>query len=144
MQDGFTSTLDEPPHGLSHFYDLGTSALTAACLEYGLASDCWVDSLPQNTTFNVTIPEDASHVFGGHIAFITTTAENVTIHVEGETWVVRGLWTWSGLDNALEFFRNFLASSLLAVFITVAMIVIPPMRTAREAISSKLVPGGLL
>ena len=126
---------------LDGLFDLIQEALSQACLKMSQSADCWVDAVPEfDGPIPVYVPTSASDIFGGQTAYITVTDGGITIDMPGGLWIVKGMWNWSGLNNPLAVYRNFLIAFLWAIACVVVAILLPPLRTARTVVSQALVP----
>lgn len=76
--------------------------------------------------------------FTGATVYVDFYSDKVTLGVEGGLWLVRGIWTWSGMDNPFAVVENFLITYFLAVAIYVASLLTPPWRTSRTFARDKL------
>lgn len=126
---------------LDGLFDLIQEALSQACLKMSQSADCWVDAVPEfDGPIPVYVPTSASDILGGQTAYITATDGGITIDMPGGLWIVKGMWNWSGLNNPLAVYRNFLIAFLWAIACVVVVILLPPLRTARTVVSQALVP----
>ena len=143
VQDGFSITMPAKDTQ-GDFFDLARLALEQACLANGQPEDCWTDSLPPDSTFSVTIPEDQSTMFGGRTVYVTPSDEGITVEAEGGLWIVGGLWSWKGIDNPFAFYRNFMIMLCWCAVCWTVAILVPTMTTGRSALSQMLVPAALM
>ena len=85
----------------------------------------------------------------GIVAQVTITEPNATGNYEASTylpggmWLVKGMWTQSGVTNPLATFQNwFVFTCWLLVFVSVAVL-LPPARTMRSAVWRGMIPAAL-
>ncbi len=88
-----------------------------------------------------------SGVLQGIVAQVTipdpNTAEEASTFLPGGMWLVKGMWTYSGVNNPLASFQNmFVFTCWLIIFVGLAVL-LPPMRTIRSAVWRGMIPAAL-
>jgi hypothetical protein len=91
--------------------------------------------------FDFAIPDT---FFSGRTVCVTFTEErDLIIHIEGGLWLIRRLWTTTGLDNPFALFPNFLVAFAWAALALCTGILIPPLRTVRYSLTRIALPNTL-
>jgi hypothetical protein len=91
--------------------------------------------------FEFAIPDT---FFSDQTVCVTFTEErDLFIHMEGGLWLIRRLWTTTGLDNPFALFPNFLVAMSWASLALCTGILIPPLRTVRYSLARIALPNTL-
>ncbi len=88
-----------------------------------------------------------SGVLQGIVAQVTipdpNTAAEASTYLPGGMWLVKGAWTYSGVNNPLASYQNmFVFTCWLIVFVGLAVL-LPPARTIRSAVWRGMIPAAL-
>ena len=91
--------------------------------------------------FDFPIPDT---FFSDQTVCVTFTEErDLIIHIEGGVWLIRRLWTTTGIDNPFALFPNFLVAMSWAAVALCTGILIPPLRTVRYSLTGIALPNTL-
>jgi hypothetical protein len=64
----------------------------------------------------------------------------LVIRIPGGLWIVRGLWTWNGLDNPLAVMQNLLVIVSWTILCLIISPALPPWWTARHLVTHDMLP----
>ena len=88
-------------------------------------------------------------VLDGIVATVTVASDATTgeletsTYIPGGMWIVKGMWTFSGVENPFASYQNmFVFTSWMMLFLGVA-ILLPPIRTIRSAVWRGMIPAAL-
>ena len=69
--------------------------------------------------------------------------ETTSVYVEGGIWLVKGMWTFTGLSNPLAVIQNSLIMICWLMVILGLAVLCPPFRTMRSTVWQRLIPAAL-
>lgn len=132
VQDGFTVP------------DASLLPNTQAVLQEYLADTVAIATSLGVGTHQLTIQ---SGVLQGIVAQVTIpdpdTAAEASTYLPGGMWLVKGAWTYSGVNNPLASYQNmFVFTCWMIVFVGLAVL-LPPVRTMRSAVWRGMIPAAL-
>lgn len=86
----------------------------------------------------------ASGVMEGILAHVTIAEDNsASTYVPGGMWLVKGAWTFSGVNNPLAAYQNMMVFAFWLTVIAAIPILLPPVRTMRSAVWRGMIPAAL-
>ena len=138
VQDGFSVSKDSPVPE-----EVKTRVWTALCRLLEPNDPNCVDNVNSYSWSSgpVKLPNDTGNALAGRTAYLSISNGQVTLDIPGGLWIVKALWTESGLDNNLAIFRNLLIVLCWggACYIVLAVL-LPFARSARQLISQVVIP----
>lgn len=121
--------------------DPSISPLTAQVLK-GFLSDAVGEAMMKGEgTHDVLI---TTSDLAGQTAQVTVSEDGTTsTYVAGGMWMVKGMWTFSGVDNPLASFQNMMVFICWVILIVSLVPLLPPWRTARNYVWKDVLPYAL-
>jgi hypothetical protein len=152
VQQGFSFPID--PLSLPLLSSQASQeAIESVCIHLQF-QNCTIDALASyfnetldtvlSTPISFVIPEIRDYsMFAGQTAMVVATNGTATVHIPGGLWVIKGFWTWSGTDNSLAVYRNFIIVMCWSLVCISIAILFPPVRASWQ-LSSRFTTPALL